>query len=281
MLWLLQVVYALLIILHPFTDRGAVMNSLSSVCGDSPRVSLLMFGMFSPVLLRLPGLLFYQIVERLPSLHIYRIGTGPPPLTWCTVMATARQYLVIWIGLIVPGAIIGALGVLPWQLLPETLPLRSSVLLQTIFALIWFDVTFHATHWAQHRSRRLYTLLHKHHHRHARVSALACFDSSVGEYAVSNGISVGLYFALFPSHVWVMFIFSVMILNWDVVHHSGYALPWSPCYTLPGARRAARHHAGHHTCHDKHLGGVWGLLDHVSNLFSRSESKKLPPIESF
>jgi methylsterol monooxygenase len=205
-----------------------------------------------------------------PALYRRRLQPDTPPLTGgpqlrkLFVNLLSNQLLVL-----LPFA------VLQWwtariRVTPELPPWAETLGSIALFVAAE-EVVFYYLHRLLHRSRWLYTHVHKVHHEFKAPTALAAVYAHPVEVALTNVLPLWLGPVLLRAHLFTLWLWYVVAVVGVQVHHSGYRWWWTSGLDIQPDFHDY-HHEASTGCY-----GTLGLLDwvHGTGIRTTNSTKKV------
>lgn len=156
-------------------------------------------------------------------------------------------------------------------------PAWPVVVLQLIVLFYLHDLLYHFFHRALHEQPWMWKNVHRLHHRIGTPWSIAGYDFHPIEFCLSGSVTLAGPLLL-GVHVHVLWLW-IALRAFDAAEgHSGYNLPLSPLYWLPGAD-GPRAHDAHHSTGTGNFASYLGWSDRLFGTLSRGyqPGRSLPP----
>lgn len=147
------------------------------------------------------------------------------------------------------------------------MPAWPVVVLQLVVLFYLHDFLYFFFHLWLHKHRWVWKHIHGWHHRIRTPWAIAGYDFHPLEFCLSGMVTLTGPLLL-GVHIHVLWMW-IALRAWDAAEgHSGYNLPFSPLYWLPGSD-GPRAHDAHHSTGNGNLASYLGWCDRLFGTLSR------------
>jgi sterol desaturase/sphingolipid hydroxylase (fatty acid hydroxylase superfamily) len=135
----------------------------------------------------------------------------------------------------------------------QTLPSFTRLVMEVAIFVVFEELMFFYSHLALHKSRYLYSKIHKKHHEWQATVAYAAIYAHPIEHIMSNIGPPAIGPLICGSHVATTWLWYALVVVTTLNSHSGYHLP-----LMPSPEAHDFHHLRYNQCF-----GTLGLLDYL------------------